>query len=182
MQWLGVSAALVLLLVAGPGAPQPTRPTVRQDPEAILLRNERLTMGLARSLSAAGRTEEAIDRLEALVHSGPTNPEVYRLLGHAHAEAGNQAASQLAVGNYYFALGITPMFLISGIFFPLEGLPEAVQTAAWISPLTHVVRVVRALVLGVPEWAHLLDVLWLGTLSLLLINVALWRMRKRLIV
>jgi lipooligosaccharide transport system permease protein len=84
--------------------------------------------------------------------------------------------------NYYFALGITPMFLISGIFFPLEGLPEAVQTVAWFSPLTHLVRVVRALVLGVPEWGHLLDVAWLAGLSLILINLALWRMRKRLVV
>lgn len=84
--------------------------------------------------------------------------------------------------NYYFALGITPMFLISGIFFPLEGLPEVVQIVAWFSPLTHVVRVVRALVLGVPQWVHVWDVLWLAVLSLLMVNIALWRMRQRLIV
>jgi lipooligosaccharide transport system permease protein len=84
--------------------------------------------------------------------------------------------------NYYFALGITPMFLISGIFFPLEGLPGAVQIAAWFSPLTHVVRVVRALVLGLPEWAHLWDLLWLVVLTAVAVNLALWRMRKRLIV
>jgi lipooligosaccharide transport system permease protein len=84
--------------------------------------------------------------------------------------------------NYYFALGITPMFLISGIFFPLEGLPQAVQIAAWFSPLTHLVRVVRAVVLGAPEWGHLLDVAWLGVASFVLVNVALWLMRRRLIV
>jgi lipooligosaccharide transport system permease protein len=84
--------------------------------------------------------------------------------------------------NYYFALAITPMFLISGVFFPLEGLPQAVRVAAWLSPLTHLVNPVRAMVLGTLTPAHLLDVLWLAVHILIFTNWALWRMRKRLIV
>jgi len=38
---------------------------------------------------------------------------------------------------YYFTLFITPMLLVSGVFFPTEQLPAMVQTvAAWL-PLAH---------------------------------------------
>lgn len=46
---------------------------------------------------------------------------------------------------YYFTLVITPMFLLSGVFFPPEGLPQVVQMAAQFFPLTHVVDIVRPL-------------------------------------
>ena len=36
--------------------------------------------------------------------------------------------------NYFFSLIITPLFLFSGVFFPLAGMPAFVQQAAWISP------------------------------------------------
>ena len=49
---------------------------------------------------------------------------------------------------YYFTLFITPMTLISGVFFPTEQLPPAVQAvAAWL-PLTHAVALVRPLLFG----------------------------------
>jgi lipooligosaccharide transport system permease protein len=50
--------------------------------------------------------------------------------------------------NYYFTLIVSPMFLFSGIFFPLERVPEWARTAAQLLPLTHVVEVSRALVRG----------------------------------
>lgn len=46
---------------------------------------------------------------------------------------------------YYFTLGITPMMLFSGVFFPLEQLPHALQTAANLLPLAHAVAVARPL-------------------------------------
>jgi lipooligosaccharide transport system permease protein len=49
---------------------------------------------------------------------------------------------------FMFTLGVTPMFLFSGIFFPLSGLPQWIQTVAWFSPLYHLVETVRALCLG----------------------------------
>ncbi|MBL8393241.1 MAG: ABC transporter permease [Candidatus Accumulibacter sp.] len=53
---------------------------------------------------------------------------------------------------YYFTLFITPMLLISGVFFPTDQLPGVVQTiAAWL-PLAHAVQLARPLLLGqVPE-------------------------------
>jgi lipooligosaccharide transport system permease protein len=51
--------------------------------------------------------------------------------------------------NYPSFLLITPMFLLSGTFFPLSALPSPVQTAAvMVLPLTHVANLTRGLVLG----------------------------------
>ena len=57
--------------------------------------------------------------------------------------------------NYYFTLAIAPMFLFSGIFFPLDRAPGWAQHLAAVMPLTHVVYVSRALIRGTPSWAML---------------------------
>ena len=36
-----------------------------------------------------------------------------------------------------FRFGITPLFLFSGTFFPIESLPGFVQPLAWLTPLYH---------------------------------------------
>ncbi len=52
--------------------------------------------------------------------------------------------------NYYFILCITPMFIVSGVFFPVDGLPVAMQRAVEFLPLVHAVELVRPLVAGLP--------------------------------
>jgi len=47
-----------------------------------------------------------------------------------------------------FRFGITPLFLFSGTFYPIESLPELIRPIAWISPLWHGVDLCRALMLG----------------------------------
>jgi lipooligosaccharide transport system permease protein len=47
-----------------------------------------------------------------------------------------------------FRFGITPLFLFSGTFFPIESLPSFLQPVAWLSPLWHGVVVCRGLMLG----------------------------------
>jgi lipooligosaccharide transport system permease protein len=47
-----------------------------------------------------------------------------------------------------FRFGVTPLFLFSGTFFPIESLPTFLQPVAWLSPLWHGVAVCRALMLG----------------------------------
>jgi lipooligosaccharide transport system permease protein len=47
-----------------------------------------------------------------------------------------------------FRFGITPLFLFSGTFFPLESLPEVVRPLAWITPLYHGSSLTRGLSLG----------------------------------
>lgn len=50
--------------------------------------------------------------------------------------------------NAIFRFGIMPLFLLSGTFFPLAGLPAPLQAAAWISPLWHGNSLARALAGG----------------------------------
>ncbi len=53
---------------------------------------------------------------------------------------------------YYFTLFITPMTLVSGVFFPIEQLPPALRAAATLLPLTHAIELARPLLLGrLPE-------------------------------
>jgi lipooligosaccharide transport system permease protein len=40
-------------------------------------------------------------------------------------------------------LGILPMFLFSGTFFPISELPKGLRTLAWFSPLWHGVQLAR---------------------------------------
>ena len=46
---------------------------------------------------------------------------------------------------YYFTLFLTPMMFLSGIFFPLEQLPQLVRTVSSWLPLTNAVELVRPL-------------------------------------
>jgi lipooligosaccharide transport system permease protein len=46
---------------------------------------------------------------------------------------------------------ITPLFLFSGVFFPITRLPETLQWVAWLTPLFHGVELVRGLVLDTLE-------------------------------
>jgi lipooligosaccharide transport system permease protein len=71
--------------------------------------------------------------------------------------------------NNIFRFVITPLFLFSGVFFPVSRLPEALQFVAWFTPLFHGVELVRGLTLGTiesPIWAvhiaYLLGVIGIG--------------------
>ncbi len=82
---------------------------------------------------------------------------------------------------FFFTLVITPMFLFSGVFFPLDGLPVLVQVIAWFMPLYHVVELTRSLTLGTVGPSLLYDVLWLVVFITAIFKLPLYLMRKRLI-
>ena len=42
--------------------------------------------------------------------------------------------------NYFYTILMTPMFLFSGIFFPLDSLPSIVSKIAFFTPLYHLVN------------------------------------------
>ena len=72
---------------------------------------------------------------------------------------------------YYTTLGVTPMLLICGVFFPIEQMPAGVQGLAWVLPLTHAVALARPLITGgAPDQvlAHLLVLAGYGVLALAL--------------
>jgi lipooligosaccharide transport system permease protein len=50
--------------------------------------------------------------------------------------------------NAIFRFGLTPLFLFSGTFFPIEQLPAVIRPIAWVTPLWHGVDLIRQLTLG----------------------------------
>ncbi len=78
-------------------------------------------------------------------------------------------------------LFVTPMFLFSGTFFPLENLPPWAQEAALIFPLTHLTTLARSFSLGRLHPSLLWSIGYLISFSLVLFLLALQRMNRRLI-
>ncbi len=91
------------------------------------------------------------------------------------------AARSISSLNYFFAVFITPMFWLGGVFFPIEELPEWAQKVAWCLPVTNVVDVYRGLSSGNVEWGHLLDIAWMLVVTAIFYSVALFSMRRRLV-
>ena len=89
-----------------------------------------------------------------------------------------RAVSQL---NYFFSLFVLPMFWFGGGFFPLGGLPEWAVTAAWFTPLYHVVELNRGLITGDVGWSHLGHLTWLIAVLPPTVWLALWAMRRRIV-
>ncbi len=82
---------------------------------------------------------------------------------------------------YYMTLVITPMILLSGVFFPLESLPELIQVGFGLLPLRHIVEMVRPLMAGEPVaslYLHLLVPALFGLFSAL---IAVARIKRRLL-
>jgi lipooligosaccharide transport system permease protein len=70
--------------------------------------------------------------------------------------------------NFPSFLFLTPMFFLSGTFFPLTSLPSGAQGAAMaVLPLTHVVNVIRGVISG-----HLEPILGLNPATLILVSLA----------
>jgi len=76
---------------------------------------------------------------------------------------------------------ITPMFLFSGTFFPLQQLPEWAQQVALALPLTHLVNLARATSLGELNAISGWSVGYLVGGVLLLVPLALALMQRRII-
>jgi lipooligosaccharide transport system permease protein len=88
------------------------------------------------------------------------------------------SVSQLA---YFVSLVVMPMFWIGGVFFPLEEMPQTIQTLSWFLPLRHVVEIQRDLVTGDVGIDILFNLAWVLVVTALLYRAVLWSMRRRLI-
>ena len=85
--------------------------------------------------------------------------------------------------NYPAFLFITPMFLFSGTFFPLEVLPQTVQVIAiTLLPLTQLVIITRSLTLSSLSPLFFYSLLWIIMVTALCFILSLRLMRRRLIV
>ncbi|MCB1736969.1 MAG: ABC transporter permease [Gammaproteobacteria bacterium] len=84
--------------------------------------------------------------------------------------------------SYYFVLLVTPMMMLCGVFFPIDGLPGWLQSAVQILPLTHAVALVRPLVVGHPADGALLHLLVLLAYASVSYYLAVVLVRRRLVV
>jgi len=82
--------------------------------------------------------------------------------------------------NYFYTLFMTPMFLFSGIFFPLDGLPPLVTKIAFFTPLYHLVNICRSFAGGHVVTAGW-NVLWLMVVALVLAPYPFRLMKKRIV-
>lgn len=78
-------------------------------------------------------------------------------------------------------LVITPMFLFSGAFFPIEGFPGWAVFLAKVLPLYHLTRACRWACLGGSGLDVLASVAYLALVSVVFYPLAIAAMRKRLV-
>lgn len=80
--------------------------------------------------------------------------------------------------NYFFTLFMTPMFLFSGVFFPIDNLHPAVRAAASFTPLYHMVNISRSMADGKVAVG---DIIWIIAMACALAPLPFWLMRKRIL-
>jgi lipooligosaccharide transport system permease protein len=83
--------------------------------------------------------------------------------------------------NYYTELIITPMLFFSGVFFPLDRFPAWMKTLSLFMPLTHAVKISRAVFSGHYDPGLALNFLVIFVLEAIAFYIGLKRMKKRLI-
>jgi lipooligosaccharide transport system permease protein len=84
--------------------------------------------------------------------------------------------------NYYFVLILTPMFILCGVFYPIDTLPQTMQGAVQFLPLTHAVALTRPLVGGGQVGQPLLHLAVLAAYALVSYYIAVVLVRRKLMV
>jgi lipooligosaccharide transport system permease protein len=106
------------------------------------------------------------------------------LVGLAFAALGlavNALASGYDFFSYYMTIVLTPMLMLSGVFFPIDQFPGAVQAAAKALPLYHGVALVRPLLAGELAAGFWLHLAVLGGYAIVGFYLALILTRRRLL-
>ena len=83
--------------------------------------------------------------------------------------------------SFYFTGFLSPMFFFSGVVFPVENLPAFVRPLAEIVPLTHAVRLVRAVCINRYKPILLFDFLYIIVFILVVGFFAIRRLKTRLV-
>ena len=83
--------------------------------------------------------------------------------------------------SYVTSTVVTPMVLVAGTYFPLDGLPQWAQIAGQFNPLHHCVELVRHASFGWNGWYDLYHVAVLLAFGALMWRLAIRRTARRLI-
>jgi lipooligosaccharide transport system permease protein len=82
---------------------------------------------------------------------------------------------------YFFTLVLTPMLLLSGVFFPVDQMPPALQVVAGFLPLKHAIDLARPLLMGTIPAGILLHIAVLLAYAIAAYYAALVLTRRRLL-
>ncbi len=83
--------------------------------------------------------------------------------------------------NYFTSLFITPLFLFSGIFFPLSSIGPIGMVILRLFPLAPMVSIARGLCYGEPVYISIYDILTLLFYGIVSVWVCVGLMKRRLI-
>jgi lipooligosaccharide transport system permease protein len=83
--------------------------------------------------------------------------------------------------NFYLTGIISPMFFFSGVVFPVTDLPDSIRFIAEIVPLTHAVRLVRAVCTSRYQVGLLADLAYILFFTVIIGLLAIRRLRRRLV-
>jgi lipooligosaccharide transport system permease protein len=81
-----------------------------------------------------------------------------------------------------YRLGVIPVGLLSGVFFPVDPLPAVARAAIYVSPLWHAVALCRGLTIGRLDAAMVVQVSYLVAWAVPGTALACWAFRRRLVV
>jgi lipooligosaccharide transport system permease protein len=100
------------------------------------------------------------------------------LIGFAFAGAGLGATTFMRsfIDFDYVNMAMIPLFLFSGVFFPLSRYPDALQAIIRVTPLYQGVVLERSLVIGDVHWTLLIHVAYLAAMG----AAGLWVATRRL--
>jgi len=82
---------------------------------------------------------------------------------------------------YVISAVLTPLFLVAGTFFPIDGLPDVVARLAVLNPLYHCVELVRGAVFGFSGLHDVGHVVALLAFTALMWVLAVRKLRSRLV-
>lgn len=107
-------------------------------------------------------------------------PIMGALVGVACGAIGLLATSVVKNINQFqtvYALLISPMFFVSGVFYPVDQMPVPLQMLCWLSPLFHGVRLSQSIM-----WAEDVGMTWAinGTCLLVMTWVLVWWAQKKM--
>ncbi len=111
-------------------------------------------------------------------------PLIAALAGYGWASFGifiAAKAKSIESFSYWQSGLLTPMFLVAGTFFPLDGLPEWAQILGNINPLFHCVELVRHAVFGLQGLEDVGHLSFLVVFALVSWRLAIRFMERKLI-
>lgn len=83
--------------------------------------------------------------------------------------------------NYYITLGVIPMQLFSGVFFPVSGIPASFVWLVYLSPFYPCVQLARGLFIGQVRVEMLGYLVWILAMTVVFYVLAITLMKNRLI-